>query len=351
MVDFIIVGAGLAGISFAEVALQNGKSIIVFDNDSQTSSKIAAGIYNPVILKRFSQVWKANEQILLLNEFYPQIENRLNVQLDYKLPVIRKFFSIEEQNDWAIASDKPSLSAFLATEIINKQYVSIQSPFGYGKVLDTGYVDTKILVNKYRQYLVDINSYTKEPFVYNEIVFNEDYITYKDIKAKQIIFAEGFGLHSNPFFNYLPLDGTKGEILVIKSPELNLDCILNASVFILPLGNNLYKVGATYNWNDKTDIPTEEGKQELLDKLKEIIDCEFEVISHFAGVRPTVNDRRPIVGTHHIHKRIHILNGLGTRGVMLGPFLSKALYNSIEHNIPIDKEIDIIRFHKKRPLI
>jgi UDP-galactopyranose mutase len=36
MIDYLIVGSGLAGISFAEVALGNGKSIFVVDDDSQT---------------------------------------------------------------------------------------------------------------------------------------------------------------------------------------------------------------------------------------------------------------------------------------------------------------------------
>jgi hypothetical protein len=40
----------------------------------------------------------------------------------------------------------------------------------------------------------------------------------------------------------MPLDGTKGELFIIK-PELNLDVIVNTSVFILPLGGDLFKVG------------------------------------------------------------------------------------------------------------
>jgi hypothetical protein len=34
----------------------------------------------------------------------------------------------------------------------------------------------------------------------------------------------------------LPLDGTKGELFIIKAAELVLDVIVNTSVFILPLG-------------------------------------------------------------------------------------------------------------------
>ena len=127
-----------------------------------------------------------------------------------------------------------------------------------------------------------------------------------------------------------------------------MDVIVNASVFILPLGNDLFKIGATYDWESKTAIPTEGGKNELVEKIKEVINCDFEIVSHFAGVRPTVKDRRPLVGTYVNHDSIHILNGLGTRGVMLGPAMAKSLFDNIEYNLPLDKAIDIKRFDKKR---
>lgn len=347
MIDYLIVGSGLAGIAFAETALQNGKTIFVIDNDSQNSSKVAAGLYNPVILKRFSEVFQAKYQLELLNTFYKTIEDKLLISCDIKTPIYRKFFSIEEQNNWFAASDKPNLAPFLSTKVIVKKYDGIDSPFGYGEVLHTGYVDTTVLLDNYKNYLFTEKLYLKATFDHSEIVFHDEFIQYKDITTQHIVFAEGFGLHSNPFFNYLPLDGTKGELLIIKAPQLNLDVIVNTSVFILPLGNDLFKVGATYNWEDKTNTPTEEGKLELLDRINEILTCDFEIISHFAGVRPTVKDRKPMIGTHKIHDRLHILNGLGTRGVMLGPAMAKDLFDYIEYGIPLERAVDIKRYDKK----
>ena len=348
MIDYLIVGCGLAGISFAEMALENGKSILVFDNDSQNSSKIAGGLYNPVILKRFSEVWKAQEQLVLMDDFYPRIEKKINCTVDFKTSILRKFFSVEEQNNWFAASDKIALAPFLSTDIITKKYKGIDSPFGYGEVLQTGYVDTALLLKKYKEFLKENNWLQQESFNYDLLHFEEGYASYKDIKAKHIIFAEGFGMHSNPYFNELPLDGTKGELFIIKAPQLSLDIIVNTSVFILPLGNDLFKVGATYNWQDKTDLPTDEGKAELIDRIKEIITCDFEVISHFAGVRPTVKDRRPLIGTHSKYKTMHLLNGLGTRGVMLGPAMAQALFDFIEYQTPLDISVDINRFLNKK---
>ena len=344
MIDYIIVGSGLAGIAFAETLLQHNKSFIVFDNKSQSSSSIAGGLYNPVILKRFSEVWNAKPQLELATSFYVAIEQKLSIQFDFKIPIYRKFFSVEEQNNWFTASDKPNLAPFLSTTIIHKKYNGINAPFGYGEVLQTGYVDTITLLTHYHNYLKSLNLFASDTFNYSELKTFNDHIAYQDIKAKHIVFAEGFGMHSNPFFNYLPLDGTKGELFIIRATELDLDVIINTSVFILPLGDNLFKVGATYNWEDKTNTPTAEGKKELIDRIKEILSCDFEIVEHFAGVRPTVNDRRALLGTHPKYENIHILNGLGTRGVMLAPTLAKDLYDFIENGKPLDKTIDIKRY-------
>ena len=348
MIDYIIVGAGLAGVCFAELSLLDDKKVLVYENNSQPSSTVAGGMYNPVVLKRFTEIWNAQIQLDIIQDFYPKIEEKLDVKFDFPMPLWRKFASIEEQNNWFVASDKPSLTNFLNANLLFDKINGIDSPFGFGEVLHSGYLDIKTLITNYQNYLQSNNNLLRESFQYEMISFHEDYVEYKGIKARHIVFSEGFGLHQNPFFNDLPLDGTKGELLHIKCADLNLDKIVKSNIFILPIGNGIYKVGATYNWEDKTNQPTVQGKQELLDKLDELIDCKYEIVEHLAGVRPTVKDRRPLVGTHHKYKNLHLLNGLGTRGVMLGPFLAKSLLEYLENEVPLDKEIDINRYYKKR---
>jgi len=345
MKDFIIVGGGLAGISFAETAYLNNKTFTVISDTSHNSSLVAAGIYNPVILKRFSLPQDSKLHLDYMKPFYDTIEKRLDLKFDFELPVYRKFASVEEQNDWFTASDKPTLVPFLDTQIVHDKYDNLPAPFGFGKVLRTGYVDTDVLIEGYHDFLKQQDCLRKETFNHNSLTISEDSVTYKDIRAKHIIFAEGFGLYSNPYFRYLPLDGTKGELLVIKAPKLKLNVTVNAGVFILPMGHDLYKVGATYEWEDKTAVPTDAGKAELIEKLNEVITCGYEIIHHLAGIRPTTKDRKSLIGTHHQHKNVHLLNGLGTRGVMLGPYMAKELYDSIENSTPIKREINLNRFN------
>ena len=345
-VDYIVVGCGLAGVSFCEQLRTHEKSFVVFDNASQKSSTVAGGLYNPVVLKRFTPVWKTDEQLPLSLTMYQKLEKDLGVKLDYKLPVYRKFASLEEQNDWFMASDKPLLSEYLSPKIIKNNNSYIDAPFGFGEVLHTGKIDVKIMMDTYKLFLLERNQFFEEGFEYDVLQVSNKSICYKNIIAKHIIFAEGFGVKKNPFFNELPLVPAKGELLVIKAPELKIHYVLKGNVFLIPLENDLYTVGATYNWSDTTHKITAKAKDELLGKLRGIISCPFEVIGQVAGIRPTVKDRRPLVGSHEAYKNMFVLNGLGTRGVMIGPYVAKQLYDFIELNKPLDEEIDIQRFVK-----
>ncbi|MDB2462549.1 FAD-binding oxidoreductase [Algibacter sp.] len=344
-VDYIIVGIGIAGISFCEQLRANGKSFVVFDDGSQQSSTVAGGLYNPVVLKRFTSVWKSTEQLDIALPLYKRIEKRLKVKLDCKIPVFRKFASLEEQNDWFSASDKPLLSRYLSTNIIKNNNKAIDAPFGFGKVLETGRIDVKTMIESYKTELLNEKSLVESRFNYETLNITDESVNYKDITARYIVFAEGSGIRLNPFFSTLPLNPAKGELLTIHAPGLNIDFVLKAGVFLIPLGEDLYIVGATYEWKDLSYDTTNKAKEALLEKLDKLIDCSYKVVHQVAGIRPTVKDRRPLVGRHDVHKNVFVLNGLGTRGVMIGPYVAKQLYNFIEHNEALEKEVDITRFN------
>ena len=345
-VDYIIVGCGLAGLAFCQFLRKNGKSFIVFDDNSQVSSIVAGGLYNPVILKRFTPVWNSEVQMDESIPMYLEIEKKLGLTLDHKLPVYRLFKSIEEQNNWFTASDKPNLNRWMSTNLIENTNSCIDAEFGFGKVLETGRIDTPLLIKSYRNYLNEQELLVTESFDYNGLIHTGSSVSYNGITAHNIVFAEGFGVKQNPFFKDLPLKGTKGELLIIHAPELKLDFVLKSSVFLIPLEGDNYIVGATYNWTDKTNRKTQKAREELLGKLKTFLTCEFEVIDQVAGIRPTVSDRRPLVGVHETYKNLFILNGLGTRGVMIGPYIADELYNFIENHTPLDPDIDIKRFSR-----
>ena len=345
MLDYIIVGFGLAGLSFSEQLQKNNKSFVVITEEKNSSSVVAGGMYNPVILKRFTSPWNAVSQLKYAIPFYKEIEERLSVSVLNSLPVLRVFNAVEEQNNWLIASDKPNLSPFLSCNFIKNEYKSIIACNDFGVVKNAGRLQVAKLLKSYSEDLSARDGYLNELFDFKLLHVSVDYISYNGLKAKNIVFCEGFGLKSNPYFNYLPLNGTKGEVLIVKSIDLKLESIVKSGVFVIPLNeDNTYLIGATYHWTDKSWEATNEGRQELVGKLDQLITCDYEIIDQLAGIRPTVKDRRPLVGQHPVCKRMYVLNGLGTRGVMVAPTVSNQLYNSIENNIELDSEININRF-------
>jgi len=347
MTDYLIVGLGLAGLSFCEQLEKYNKSFKVISDSSQTSSLVAGGLYNPIILKRFTLAWKAKEQLNIAMPFYANLEKKLGKKLDYKLTVFRRFNSAEEQNLWFEASDKKSVGKFLSTEIHPNTNQNIDGPFGYGEVLHTGRIDTKKLINSYKKFLIDKKMFLEETLDFDALFVKDGYVEYKSLEAKRIVFAEGFGLTTNPYFNYLPLVGSKGEYLFIKASCLKEERAIKSSLFIIPEGQDIYRVGANYERNDKTNLPTNEAREELLKKLNKVIRCDYEVVNHVAGVRPTVVDRKPLIGTHPEHQNLYVLNGFGSRGVMIAPYISEQLYHYIEYGQALDEEIDIGRFRGK----
>lgn len=347
MKDFIIVGAGLSGTCLAYRLEKAGKSFVVFDDESQEASKVAGGFMNPVILKRFTLAWKADEQMKKAYSFYREMEISLGKAFLGPLEIYRRFSSIEEQNNWFAAADKPRLSPFLDTKLIQVVNKHIPGKFSFGKVRGTSRIDPRYLLDSYSEHLELKGWLRKETFEYDQLELTSRGLKYKDISSEKIIFCEGFGLLKNPFFNYLPLRGNKGEYIIIKAPGLDLEVGVKSSVFIFPAGGDHYAVGATYSNTDKTAEPTVSAREELVEKLKDLIKIDFEVVDQVAGLRPSTLDRRPLVGQHPEHKNLYTCNGFGSRGILIAPSVSEELLNFIETGAPLDPETNVSRFAKK----
>jgi hypothetical protein len=345
MKDVLIVGFGIAGLSVAIRLQERSKSFDVISDESQQSSKVAGGVLNPVVLKRYNLAW--NAQILMPEalQFYTDITGG-----DYKLvqdiPIIKLFSSIEDQNNWMVASDQPQLEAYLDSKASSTQ-AQIKSPFKAGQVHQTRLIHIHKLLNYHQERLELSSQFYKDTFAYDDLIIKDNHVIYGQNMYKTIVFCEGFGITQNPFFNWLPIYGNKGEYLIFKSKRLNANrCILKSRHFIIPLGNDIYKYGATYSREKLNHNPTSDAKQQLVEQLSKIIDCDYRIIDQQAGIRPTVPDRKPILGAHPQYKHLFVLNGFGSRGIMAAPYLSQQLINLMYSNVEIDNEVSIHRFLK-----
>ncbi|MCW5518741.1 FAD-binding oxidoreductase [Aureitalea sp. L0-47] len=342
-VDYIIVGLGIAGISVCEQLEARGKYFVVYDSGKNTATSVAGGVVNPVVLKRFNPAWKAESFYEKARPFYSVLERKLNVSLVSDIRVRRIFNSAEEQNDWFVAGDSPVLESFLSSEIIQNTNISIIAKHGMGEVLNSFRIDTDLLLKTYREYLERKGCLVSDEFEHSSIVTENGGFELNGYSANRIIFSEGAAVIRNPFFTMDCLIPKKGEYLFIRAPKLKCESILKGPFFMIPLKDDVYQVGATFAHGDFSFETSSEGKQKMLGAIAKMISCDFEVVDQIAGMRPTVKDRRPILGSIE-NNNMYFLNGLGTRGLLMAPLLSEWLFEHIDTGDPLPKEVEVQRF-------
>jgi glycine/D-amino acid oxidase-like deaminating enzyme len=345
--DFLIIGQGIAGSTLALTLIKAGYSVCVIDKPSlSTCSSVAAGIWNPVVFKRLVKSWKADEVLPYLVQFYEHFESLFKTKLMTKRQILKPFSEIQESELWL---KKSKVENHYLQQTISSQYQlsSTQILNSYAMVLEAGNLNVTEFLNQTRLYLLAKFSYIEGLFSHDDVTHTSLQVKYKHISANHLVFCEGHLVSKNSFFDWIPTKPAKGEVITIACDDLNLDLnILNKGIFILPLGNSIYKVGATYEWKNLTDHPTPEGLIELEEKLRMLITSPFTVINHEAGIRPSVIDRRPVIGKHHTFKNIHVFNGFGTKAVMLAPYYANQFVNQFQQKENLDDEVNVTRFYK-----
>lgn len=328
-VDYIVVGQGIAGTLLAHDLIEQGKKVVVIDTDKKASaSKVAAGLFNPVSMKRCIPTWNASSFLPFAIERYQQLQKKLSCNFLKLTPVLKVFSNNEVAQQWKVQYSNTNIDAYISGFNSNNTFSYLKDGSGSAKIEPAGSLDVKKFLSVSKQYFKSTDSFLDQEFDYNQ--FNPQKGIYKDICAEKIIFCEGFRVLENPFFKFLPLRPTKGEVITIRIPSLKrLDYILSAGIYLVCLRDYEYIVGATYTHQHMDDLVSEQGTNHLVSSLNKLLDVEFELIEAKAGVRPTVFDRKPLLGLHPNLTKLAVFNGLGTRGILIAPLLSAHLSTNL----------------------
>ena len=337
-VDYIIVGDGYAALFFAHQLIKNNKSFYLFSEGKKSASMVSAGIINPAVLKRFTTFWLAQEQIDSLKKTLSEIETYTGKNYLIDKPILRLFHDEKEKELWLKKSNEIS---FLSNDFIKIN--SIKNPFGCGKVNHSARLSVRDFFTDLMNYLEQNSHLIKEKFDYNLV--NTENSTYKEIQFKNIIFAEGMAVKENPYFSEIPVEANKGHHLEVKlSEKIEDDFTIKKKHFIFPLNENTYYYGGTYDREQTHHKIDNSAVEKLINALAEFYPNDFEVTQVKFGFRPTVKDRRPIVGAHSEFKNFYVFNGLGARGILNGNYFAINLYNHLENGEEIHPEVDLKRF-------
>lgn len=280
-----VVGFGLAGACVALQLQRAGFEVRVVEDGRGGSSQVAAGLVNPVAGRNFEPSWEVAEAWAVARPFYEEIGQ----DLFHDLPILRLWR--DEKDRAKFERKRAGLTEWIAE--VSEVGVTWQ---GGGWLDCPRFLEAAGKLFREQGGLWGSHGGTES--------------------ARQIRCTGAAGLIAGEF-DKVSHRSAKGEILTVRIPDWQEHRILNRNGWVIPLGGDLYRVGATYEWDDLKSGPTEEGKRKVEELLRTFTDQPYEVVDHVAGIRPIIHRSKPVI--HFEKGRGWMVNGLGSKGVIYAP--------------------------------
>jgi glycine/D-amino acid oxidase-like deaminating enzyme len=343
-----IIGQGIAGtLLHYQLKLKGVKSVIYDNNELNSASKVAAGVVNPISGRHFLLSWKYPELEKSFLKIYKDIAALLGIEILKQKKIARIIDNIGLENTVFEKAQNPEFSQYFDLKHKMDSLSQSFNPY-FSAISINGYqLDTNKFLEKYREYLLANDEYCQVQFSSNQFESLENgKVSINNEEFDHVVFCEGASAIDNSFFNYLPFNLSKGEVLIVKIPGLQIDYLLKNKLYFVNQGDDIYWIGSGYDKNYIDDKPTPSVKLNMVKQLDELLKIPYEIIAHKAAVRPTVRHRKPLLGTHPQFNNLHIFNGLGTKGSMLGPYFSTMMADYMVDEKPLDEEVCIDNYNK-----
>ena len=342
--EFAVIGGGIAGSTLTYELIKRKKSVILFDNENEKATTVAGGLINPIMGRKMNTAWREPEIFKFAIQYYRDIEKNINCNFLEEKPIFRPFTTKTQKEEILLKMKKDKNIKNFILSIKSGKIYDFSSDNDGGILTKGAIVNTTSYIEIIKKYLLKNNAYIKAEINEDKIQISEQLFKINTFKFKKLIFTRGYKEIITNLFSYLPFKPAKGEMLILEIKGLNLREIYNRHVSLIPLQDYKFYLGGTYEWKNLDTNTNEWAREELIDKLKKITNLSYKVIQHKAHVRPSTLDREPFLGEHPKYKNIFILNGLGTRGISMAPYLSQSILDYIEKKSSLPSHYDIYRY-------
>lgn len=328
-----IVGQGLAGSVLAIELANHGVNVTLSDDGHlSASSMVAAGMWNPLSFKKLNPGWNVAALLEAASETYSKLEHQLGARFYHPTELVRVFPTAAQANEWTERSELPSVLSYVIDGRDEEVDRSMKVPFGQGIVQQSGWVDLPVFLLSARQWLLEKNILVEKK---------------RGENADITVNCTGYKAAEIDGWHWIPVFPNKGQVLRLLLPRLHTRRMVNFGKFLVPLGEHVYRMGATYEFNDPNPLPTEEVTEALLRDLSAVGVTEATVMDRQAGYRPTVPDRKPLIGMHPEDSRLAIFGGFGSKGVMLVPWCARQMVHLFIDGHPVHPQVDVQRYYRK----
>lgn len=288
------------------------------------SSRVAAGMVNPVTGKNFEPSWRIAEFLPEALAFYADVETSIGRQLWYPFPVLRLAGSEKEWRKIASKLDSPDVAPWVAGVI--------PAPTGWVGAVEVrggGRLDTRAFLDGSREFFQSLGCFR----------------TGDDSSVETIRCDGAVGLMTG---RYGPHRCAKGEILTVRAAGWDESHIrIGAGGWLVPQGGGLFKIGSTYEWSELDELPTAAGRLRVEEIASRLGGEAFEVVGHEAGIRPILRRSQPLIGP--LTDGSWMFNGLGSKGSLYAPGMARRLANWLIDGTEPEPDVDIRKFLEQTP--
>jgi glycine oxidase len=337
----LIIGGGLAGTSLAWRLHERGVPFMMVDRDEpQTSSKVAAGLITPITGMRLVLNWRIATLYPEAATFYQQLEQALGRRFYHETAIVSLLLDDKAVEQWQKRQLQPEVQPYLneAASLPLVDESIFTNPHG-GFEQRGAWLDTAAFLAASQRYFESTGRWQQAEFPFSEssgpIQWNGQIYTHA-------IFCIGWEAAKHPWFDWLPFRSGRGTVLEVNADTRGETRIINRGCWLLPRGDGTLRVGPTYEFNfDHPHHPSPAAVAGLETKLQALLKRPYEIAGSQTGVRPIIQHRQALIGRHPARPNIAFMNGLGSKGVLRAPWLSRQLVEHLLDGKPIKSELDL----------
>ncbi len=313
-VEVEVVGGGLVGSLLAWRLAQRGQRVRLWDVPLPgAASAVAPGIINPLAGKNLRPSAGLAEELAEALEIYRQLsrDSHQSQPLFHHVPILRLFDGLGQQAAWVRAREHPETTNFIAQELPPGDFIDgLAAPWGGVVTAGGGWLDVPATLSALRVIFsrgalrpgggsVEVVEQLWPPDFAAE---DREPATPLSGAAPLIVLADGWRSAHRLGLASLPWQPARGQMLTIEGrsqavlPPQWAAAIINWGKWLVPLGHQRFRLGATYEWADFEGPPTEPAAEALLAQLRQWVPGTWRVLDRQAGTRPVVADRHPVLG-------------------------------------------------------
>ena len=336
-----IIGQGLTGSLLALHLKERDIPFIVQDIDMPGGATcVAPGIVNPLAGRNFRPPRYVDDLLQNLNASMDLVERLLGVPIWTACPILRMFSEPTQYDRFLKSMKTEGGEVFVEQQFAENHFPFLNDVYGSFLTGGGGWANLPLLMEVMRAWLRQEGLLDENQWDYEQEPAGSD-------GSECIVFCEGWRILNNPHWSFIPHNPAKGEMLLVRFEEpLPRDKIYNQSCWVQPIKDDLWRVGATYSWSSFDSTPSLDGATQLQENLHLLTTIPFQIEDQLAGVRPIVEDYKPVVGQHPEVPHWFILNAMGSKGVLQAPTAIRDLIDFLTEDSRIPSAWSVDRFTK-----